>query len=527
MMSAGVQCGWGKAGPRAGWKRGLERRALLWLALVIVGAGLSTAGHAQGCRITPVPLDDFRFPTQARGVGDDGSRLALMGVPPDAADGDGAELYTFDPFTGALIQQTFGTAAGLAVESGLTERYTFSVVSTTADNTRVILSPSARLVVRADPTTGAQFLAFAGVPGVAKEINLETGVATDIPLPLAAVGPGQTAITQITGASRDHSRLSFVSYVVELGESGRIDAFLFEQFGIFDAVTGEVFDPLAVISQAIGRNAVQSEVTFFADRPSQLSGDGRSFVFISNRNLLHPDDISWSETPGNVYGIFQAIYWFNFDTQELRILVEPDISQPRVPVQQFRDFVAPIATIPFMRNIGFTGRVMGFDRALPLVGLPNPTGQPAVMVVSLDAPPRFVRLPQADPRGPFSIRGSNISENDERLYFQSNVDLVPGLNPTSSNQLFSFELATGTIRQITDLNDGIFALLQDQPDVLVGTGASPQTNFVGGSADHRVILVGKGGFTLSSTPVAGGGLRIGFGGGRASDFLTVYVCEEQ
>jgi hypothetical protein len=493
---------------------------------LLVGLIVSASVQAQGCEVSPVPLDDYRFPTEARGMGDDGSRVALMGLPPDASEGDGAELYLFDPFTGSLVRQTFGTQAEPSLPSGISQPYTFNLVSMTADGSRVILSPSAGFAVRSDPVTGAQFLAVVGVPGEAREVDLETGSVSNIPLPIPPVATGQTAFTSVTGASRDHTRLSFASYVVVLGDEGRVDEYLFEQFGILDVQTGEVIDPLAVISQAIGRNAVQSEVTFFADRPSQLSGDGRSFVFISNRNLLHPQDISWSETPGNNYGIFQAIYWFNFDTEELRILVEPDISQNRVPVLQYRDFSAPIATIPFMRNIGFSGRIMGFDRAVPLVGLPNPTGQPAVMVLSLDAPPRFVRPPQADPRGPFSIRGSNLSENDERLYFQSNADLVPGQNPTVSNQVFSFDLASGEIRQISNFNDGVFALLQDQPEILVGTGASPQRNYRGGSADHRVILVGSGGTFVSTTTPTAGGLRLTRGTSRSSDFLSVYICEE-
>jgi len=142
--------------------------------------------------------------------------------------------------------------------------------------------------------------------------------------------------------------------------------------------------------------------------------------------------------------------------------------------------------------------VFAYDRGANWVGqVPNPTFQSVPAFVRVGENPRYIVPPLAavPERGIFTHGLVWISRDERRVFFNHTSDLVTGSNPGKSYEFYSFEIATGRIRQISNFQDGLLARLGAQAlREISDASGSYQGVLAGASDDGRIVAFVRSGF---------------------------------
>ncbi|MBD8527543.1 hypothetical protein [Pseudomarimonas arenosa] len=457
-------------------------RAALFVLLLMLCRATPAA-----CEAVPVPgLIGSEPPGLISGsqrfVSDDGSAVLILGREPGVPAAH-FELYVFNPDSGTLTALTQGSpVVEITRPNGFRQTIPVNSAGITADGSTVFQTYQSGVFADVDPGTGQQipFLLTRSEPSYA--IDVATG--------------NRQALPSRVQASAQALGVPFGTTVLDISANGRY-LLMFEAFGDgatvpyqtfyyrLDRQTGAILDIgptlLAAAPDFVERFSTQS----------MMSGDGRFVAFSGDRGnrLLTP---TGGFTSANVARMSGEPYLLDLDAVTLRPAYSFDISRPRNGG----------SSLGFLRSLGRTGNVIAFDRTGPTVNEPNPLG--AAYIAAADAQGNLTVLipPQPWLRGTFGTAFGHIAEGEDRIYFQSGEDFV-GENPQLSNQLFSVEIATGTIRQITNGDDGGRRLvdLGLQGVLSLGSGLS-SVSFIGSSLDHRIVLVYEYGLEPASGFVA-------------------------
>lgn len=505
---------------------------------ICIAALLATIGGttaAQDCRDISIPFAEFRFANVTGGasglISADGSRLVLQAVPPGAAPGAGAEVFLFNPFDGRTQQLTTGTAAATS-PIGTPEPYARSVSGITADGSKLFLAGSASSsfpIVNRPGAPSAQEEVLIGAAGPAEVLDLVSNTRTTLrTLDVSNLRPDQLYSASISAQSSDGNQLllseAIIDFVDYTAPSGRTFRVVLRRgtvaTGLYDLRTGVYTD---VVSQIVAATGVPNFLpTNPTGIPYLMSGDANAFAFQSDINLFDPQKRFWSQTPGNVAGVNFVAYVYYRDVNRIAVIGPPDLAGPTRP--------AGASSSIFVRNIGNSGRRFALDRGAPWLGAErNPTWQAAPAVVEVGQNVRYLvpPLPQLPDRGIFTNSLARISKNERYVYFSHTSDLVAGLNPGRSQELYQFDLQTNRIRQITQFNDDLFArfgALLQSPNLSGTYQISVQGS---DEASDRVIAYTRSGFisTRGVTRDASGRVLISNNDVRtAADVYRVAVC---
>lgn len=504
-------------------------------SIVLLLAAFTGTASAQGCRDVPIPFADYRFASVSGGAGSlisaEGSRLVLQAVPPGAAPNAGAEVFLFNPLDGSARQLTTGTVAATS-PLGTPDPYVRGVSGITADGSKIFLTGAATSsfpFVNRPGAPSAQEEVLNGQAGPAEILDLASNTRTPLrTLDTSNLRPDQLYTASISAQSSDGNQLLLSEAIIDFldytAPSGRTFRIVLRRgtvaTGLYDLRTGAYTDVVSRIVAATGvPNFLPTNAT---GTPYLMSGDANAFAFQSDINLLDPQKRFWFQTPGNVAGINFVAYVYYRDENRIAVIGPPDIAGPPRP--------AGASSSIFVRNIGNTGRRFALDRGAPWLGAErNPTWQAVPAVVEVGQNVRYLvpPLPQLPDRGIFTNSLSRISKSERFVYFSHTSDLVAGLNPGRSQELYQFDLQTNRIRQITQFNDDLFArfgALLQSPNLSGVYQISVQDS---NEASDRVIAYTRSGFisTRTVTRDASGRVLISNADARtATDVFRVAVC---
>ncbi len=523
--------------------RGLVRRAIARLAPALA-LTLPGVAAAQTCTQVNPPVFDHNFPNAASNVpggvvSADGTRVAMFARPNDARPEDGAELAIFNPRTGELRYLTSGTPAGIDAFDGQFRPYTQAISGLSRDGRVVAVVGSASfnfpVLQLPNESTPRQVRELIGFPGPIRLIDTDTGAAVQVgALGSVPLQPGQFYVGLVSGLSADAGKALVEEFIVNVnfveinGVTRRIvpDVGGTVQFsaGLIDLASGQLLENVAglVNDLAGGDAAVRSSAG-----AARLSGDGNAVVFESARDLAAPTRPFWNQVSAGGANIQTAPYVLFLDERVIVPVVDIDPTQPR---QGGSAFI-------FLRNVGFSGTVFGIERGASYIGAPpNPSGANNPATVVLGEPPVYVTPPTPNPpaRGFFANSFALISPEDDRVYFQHTGDLVPGGNPNQSQELFSIDVTTRQIRQISRHADPLALRFAAEPNLLFQYGDVSQVIYAGSSADHSVVAYtysNSGGFTRTVKEVGSDGrttlraARFGTSEFPAWELRRIMVCE--
>lgn len=470
------------------------QQLLRTLLLPLVGLCASPLALAQGCTDTPVPLRSFAFADQAP-ISNDGSKVVLTARLDTAPLTTVQEVFLYNPFTGALTQLTRDTPATTNLR-GTTDLRPLVPTAITGDGSKVFLSGSVGSsfsVLQPPGLPVGQYEELVGTPGRAEVLDVATGIRTPVgTLVSEPLQPGEVYTASISAVSSDGNQVLLneaINTVVFFTANGVTRNYVPSKRlvagGVLNLQTLQYTDIVSRIAAVTGAPGplpgCSTGVCFL------MSGDANAFAFDSVRRLEVAGGPLWNQVAGNVAQIRTAPYVYYLDQNVVRPIVTMDISAPR----------GVASTANFVRGIGQTGTVFGLDRGASYVGAPrNPSGANAPAVVRVGQPPEYViGVPATIPvRGQFVNSLAFVSRDEQRIYFQSADDLVPGENATRSQELFSYEIATRRIRQISRLRDGLTSAFANDPATLQLLGAERQVVFQDASSDGRIVLYSGAGF---------------------------------
>lgn len=516
---------------------------LLVASLSLAVLGIAPAAAQQCTQVSP-PVLDFRFPNAASNVTGGvvsaaGNKVAMFVVPDGATAQDGAELAVFNPSTGALSFLTSGTPAAIDIFTGEPVKFSQSILGISRDGSLVAIGGSASLsfpiLQLPGETAPRQVPEVVGFPGPIRIVNAASGISQVVGvLGSVPLQPGQFYIGVVSGISADATRAIIEERIVNAdlivinGRTRRIvpDVGGFVQFssGLVDLATGQLITNLtADINAAAGGNADLRN----SAGGTRLSGDGNAVLIESGRDLADPLRPLWSQITAGGANLQTAPYVYFIDQEIILPIVDIVRSQPR---QGGSSFV-------FLRNIGFSGTVFGIERGASYVGAPvNPSGANAPATVILGQTPQYVTPPGAEPpaRGFFANSFALVAPEDDRVYFQHTGDLVAGNNTLGSQELFSIDLQSRQIRQISRNQDSLSVRFANDPALLFAYGDRSQVIYAGSSTDHRVVAytyTNPGGAVRTVKDVDASGrtilraARFGTAEYPASEIYRIMVCE--
>lgn len=521
------------------------RSACITILTMAVGMQCTPAIAAPCTRVVP-PVFNYVFPNAAGNVpagvvSADGTRVAMFAVPNEAGEGAGAELAVFNPFTGDLTYLTSGTPAGVDAFDGQLRPFTQAISGISRDGSLIAIAGSASFnfpqLQLPGETSPRQVREVIGFPAPIRLFNVATGSSQTVGvLGSVPLQPGQFYIGLVSGISADASKALVEEFIVNVdffqinGVTRRIvpDVGGIAQFsaGLIDVASGQL---LANVSSLINDAAGGNAAIVNSAGAARLSGNGNVVVFESSRDLADPLRPLWSQATAGGANLQTAPYLYFIDQDIILPVVDIVRSQPRLP---------GTSSFVFLRNVGFSGTVLGIERGASYVGAPvNPTGANNPATVILGQPPQYVTPPGAEPpaRGFFANSFALVAPEDDRVYFQHTDNLVPDNNSGKSQELFSIDVATREIRQISRNQDSLSLRFANDPELLFAYGDRSQVIYAGSSVDHRVVAYTislPGGFTRSVKevdPVTGRttlrAARLGTAEFPASEVRRIMICE--
>ena len=458
------------------------------------------AALAQGCVEVPIPFTEFEISSNPSNLGDaisqDGSQVFMQAVPLGAAANAGAEVFIFNPRTRTTQQLTQGTLATADFRGDSTKYPTHFFARSNDERyllTQSSAAPSFPFLVLPGQTQASQVEAIEGIPGPAVVIDVMTGAKTVLgSLPNQSLAPGQIYISTLSNltASTVTVNESIVSTITQRATNGRDYRIVTGRVGTASAAytiaNGQIVSPQP--SSIYSRMVAKTGVPNFAPTAFQISGDGNAVSFYTNRNLEDPQRRFLNQLANNTSQLYFNGYVYYGDTDEIKPIAPVSFSGPARPANGSSNAV-------FVRNIGRTGKIFALDRGANYIGAPaNPTYQAATAYVVVGQPVKYIvaPLPTLPIRGVFANNLAYISRDEKLIYFGHTSDLVPGSNTQNSYELFSFEISTNKIRQISIFRDGLLQRLDSSQIQDFGDGY--QMNFLGASADGKIVAYRRGGF---------------------------------
>lgn len=500
------------------------------------------------CTQATPPLLNYRFstiggsPSSEGGVVSRDGRVLMLALPDDADEDDAYELAVFNPFTDELTWLTSGTQALIDPLNGQRSPITHHINGLARQANLVALSGSGRLsypfLLLPGETTPRQVEEVSGFPAPVRLFDIDTGTSQTIGtlanVPLEA---DQYYIAEVRGLTADGSRAWLTETIVtatpvEIGGRTRLllpgsGGVLQSSSGLVDVASGELVADIDALLTAAAGGPYEDNARIMG-----LSGNGNAVFFASAWDLSQPSRPLWEDLSRAAGGalIYSVPYVYFLDQDQLIPVVQPDLSQPRLD---------GTSAFIFLRNIGLTGTVFGIDRGMSYLGSPpNLSGANNPATVTLGNTPQYVTPPSATPpaRGFFANNFAKIAPEEDRVYFQHTDDLVPGRNPRNSQELFSIEVGSRRIRQISNLDDDLSVRFADEPDLLFQYGGNNQVVYAGSSGDHRVVAFTQnqpGGFNRTVTEVDENGrvtvrqARFGTAEYPASKVYRIVTCLPQ
>lgn len=448
---------------------------------------------AQGCSNVPVPYTEFQIPVNRANPGDavsrDGSQVVLQAVPRASPPNAGAEVVAFNPRTGATQQLTQGTMSETDFR-GRIEKYPSQFYARSRDNRFILLESSATssfpTLLLPGQTQLTQVEVIEGIPGPVAIIEVATGVKRTLGAFLnQQLGTGQIYLASLSNLTPTSVTIteSVVNTLTQRASNGLDYRVVTGRLNLgssaFNLETGLAVSPQP--PSIYNRMVAKTGIPGFVPYDFQISGDGNAISFYTDRNMQDPLRGFFPNSPS---GIRTVAYVYYADTDEIKPIAPINFSV--VPVN-----VSIRSSQVFVRNIGETGKIFALDRGASYVGAPpNPTYQAAPVIARVGETPQYIVPPRTSTpaRGTFSNNLAYISRNEKFIFFNHIDDLVQGNNVSHSYELFSFEISTNKLRQVSNLNDGLeqrlgLALLRQAGDAF---GLS-QTTFLGASDDSKVI----------------------------------------
>ncbi|MBD8527545.1 hypothetical protein [Pseudomarimonas arenosa] len=309
-------------------------------------------------------------------------------------------------------------------------------------------------------------------------IDTQAGSISTLQTPLlaAASSGGHPFGSTVTSVSDDGRFATLTECALETGLQSANECGIPWLFDLQDGSATAISDLLTPLTGHTFNGAAGLPA---AAGSAQISGDGGSLVIASLANLFAAPGTNWQQTPNNLARIANLPYRLDLTTNQLDEAVDVDLSVPRA---------VPGFAFLFVRNLGVSGGFIPLNRDTSYTGITVPSSP--FDIVAFAGPDRQavpIIEPSVGPRGRLGPMDVRISELEDRVYFVSERDLL-GLNPSSSRQVFSYEIATAAIRQLTSFNDGRQALSRLGLDALLNApSASMQVGAV--SADHRLLVV--------------------------------------
>lgn len=467
---------------------------------------------AQGCVEVAIPFSEFDISSSRSNLGDavspDGSQVFMQAVPLGAAPNAGAEIVIFNPRTRVAQQLTQGTLAA-ADFRGNTTKFPTSFFARSNDE-RFLLTQSGAgagfpSLIFPGQTQAAQVEVIEGIPGPATVIEVSTGTKRTLgSLSNQTLAPGQ--IYSATLSNLTSTTVTVNEGIIAVNVQRASDGFDYR------VVTGRIGSASAAYNLATGlvvtpqppsiydRMVAKTGVPGFAPFSFQISGDGNAISFSTNRNLEDPQRRFFTQLTNNTSQIFVLAYVYYLDTDEIKVIAPINFSGPARPANGSSNSV-------FVRNIGRTGKVFALDRGANYIGTPaNPTYQAAPAFVQVGQNVKYIVAPgpTLPARGVFSNNLAYISRDEKTAYFAHTSDLVPASNAQRSYELFSFDIATNKIRQISNFRDGLEQRLSVAE--LANSNGGYQITTLGSSSDGKIVAYSRVGLlsTRSLTRNAAG-----------------------
>ncbi len=221
----------------------------------------------------------------------------------------------------------------------------------------------------------------------------------------------------------------------------------------------------------------------------QLSGNGNRISFSSNVVLTGTSaGTRVIALPGNAYGLRELAYVFDRAANALVLVAQPNLSQPRV---------GGGSSLLFVRELGATGTLVALDRTVPFLGTPgNPDGNSEIYIAQPGLGISQITNTAPPPTGNLLSPGLGFMTPNERfVYFNAEQNLV-GRNADRSNEVYRYDVQTGSLRQVTNRIDARADLLAflglTQTDSLGNELVPNETSF-----DGRFLLITPTGPTTS------------------------------
>ncbi len=415
----------------------------------------------------------------------------MFALPNDAPESAAAELAIFDPVTRNLRYLTSGTTSQPDV-LGTLQRFTKELTGVTRNGNEIAISgtiglnfPFLQLPGRPAPEQVTEVI---GIAGPVELLNVQTGARRVVgQLGSVPLGPNQAYIGQASGFTADGSKVLIDEVIVQTVPTvvdGRTrfivpsGNFIAVAAGLVDVASGQL---IADITQRINQLAGGDAQLFSLDgNLVRMSGNGNAFLFASRKKLEAPGQPFWSVISASGAQISVAPYVYFRDQDLILPIVDIDVARPRLGGSAF----------VFIRNVGFSGTVFGIERGASYIGAPpNPSGANTPATVVLGSVPIYITPPTAQPpaRGFFANSFALIAPEEDRVYFQHTGDLVPGQNPHNAQELFSIDLQTRQIRQISRDSDSLTVRFANDPTTIFQFGDRAQIVYAGSSSDHRVV----------------------------------------